>query len=112
MQPTIRFEQVAGLALMLIFLTDIFLTVLYARAGTGLLAPHLEPGNLGAVPGCRRGSGIVLSPPGPIIVVALIVFWATACRSSVAATTVRIRQECGCCSLLIPFSGRPSFRWC
>ncbi len=39
MQSTIRLEQVAGLALMLLFLTDIFLTVLYARAGTGLLAP-------------------------------------------------------------------------
>lgn len=116
MQSTIRFEQVAGLALMLLFLTDIFLTVLYARAGTGLLAPYWNRAIWAlfraAAGVAGRGSGIVLSLAGPVIVVALIVFWATACRSSVAATTVRIRQECGCCSLLIPLSGRPSFRWC
>jgi hypothetical protein len=34
-----RPEQVIGTALMRLFLADIFLTVLYARAGTGLLAP-------------------------------------------------------------------------
>ena len=33
-------EQIAGAALTLLFLADIFLTVLYARAGTGLLAPR------------------------------------------------------------------------
>jgi hypothetical protein len=33
-------EQIGGAGLMLLFLADIFLTVLYARAGTGLLAPH------------------------------------------------------------------------
>ena len=32
-------EQGLGAALVLLFLADIFLTVLYARAGTGLLAP-------------------------------------------------------------------------
>ncbi|MHC2365178.1 hypothetical protein [Rhizobium leguminosarum] len=32
-------EQIAGAGLMVLFLADIFLTVLYARAGTGLLAP-------------------------------------------------------------------------
>jgi hypothetical protein len=31
-------EQISGAALILLFLADIFLTVLYARAGTGLLA--------------------------------------------------------------------------
>ena len=30
-------EQIVGAALMLLFLTDIFLTVLYACANTGLL---------------------------------------------------------------------------
>jgi len=30
------FEQIAGAALTLLFLADIFLSVLYARAGTGL----------------------------------------------------------------------------
>ncbi|MBB3952501.1 hypothetical protein [Aureimonas jatrophae] len=34
------FEQVAGAALILVFLADVFMTVLYARAGTGLLAPY------------------------------------------------------------------------
>ncbi|MFN3435641.1 MAG: ion channel [Sphingomonas sp.] len=33
-------EPGIGAALVLLFLADIFLTVLYARAGTGLLAPH------------------------------------------------------------------------
>ncbi len=32
--------QGVGAALMLLLLADIFLTVLYARAGTGLLAPY------------------------------------------------------------------------
>ena len=31
-------EQIGGTGLTLLFLADIFLTVLYARAGTGLLA--------------------------------------------------------------------------
>lgn len=33
-------EQIVGAAPILLFLGDIFLTVLYARAGTGWLAPH------------------------------------------------------------------------
>ena len=32
------FEQIAGAAIILIFLADIFLTVLYARVGTSLIA--------------------------------------------------------------------------
>ena len=40
-------EQIIGAALTLLFLADIFLTVLYARAGTGLLAPLLEPRRCG-----------------------------------------------------------------
>ena len=35
---------VIGAALILLFLADIFLTVLYARAGTGLRAPHWNRG--------------------------------------------------------------------
>jgi len=53
------FEQVVGAALEVLFLADIFLTVLYARAGTGLLG--------------RRGA--VLSLGGPLIVISLIGFW-------------------------------------
>lgn len=33
-------EQAIGAALVLLFLADIFLTVLYARAGIGLLATY------------------------------------------------------------------------
>jgi hypothetical protein len=73
-------EQIIGAALTLLFLADIFLTLLYARAGTGLLAPHWNRGVwalLGAVArplGKRRGA--VLSFAGPLIVVSLIGFWA------------------------------------
>ena len=73
-------EQVVGAAIVLIFLADIFLTVLYARAGTGLLAPRWnrlvwvllrsfsEP--------FGRYRGAILSFGGPLIVILLIVFWA------------------------------------
>ena len=73
-------EQIIGAALTLLFLADIFLTLLYARAGTGLLAPYWNRGvwaALGAVAklfGERRG--MVLSFAGPLIVVSLIGFWA------------------------------------
>lgn len=33
-------EQLLGVEVMVLFLADIFFTVLYARAGTGLLAPR------------------------------------------------------------------------
>ena len=73
-------QQVLGAGLMLLFLADIFLTVLYARAGTGLLAPRWNrlvwAGLKGssALFGRRRGS--VLSLAGPLIVILLIAFWA------------------------------------
>jgi len=72
-------EQLAGAALMLLFLADIFLTILYARAGTGLLAPWWDRAvwmliqAISRTFGRRRGA--VLSFTGPIIVVSLIVFW-------------------------------------
>lgn len=74
------FQQIVGAGLMLLFLVDIFLTVLYARAGTGLLAPHWNRlvwkslKGLSALFGRRRGS--VLSFAGPLIVILLIAFWA------------------------------------
>lgn len=73
-------EQIAGAALMLLFLADIFLTVLYARAGTGLLALHWNRGmwallhHVSKLCGGRRGA--LLSFAGPLIVVSLIGFWA------------------------------------
>jgi hypothetical protein len=72
-------EQAAGAGLMLLFLADIFLTVLYARAGTGLLAVHWNR----LVWLCMKGlarcfsrrRGTVLSLAGPVIVILLIAFW-------------------------------------
>lgn len=73
-------QQMAGAALMLLFLADVLLTALYARAGTGLLAPYWNRAiwaALRAVAGLSGGRrGAVLSLAGPIIVVLLIVFWA------------------------------------
>ncbi|MBV8685302.1 MAG: hypothetical protein JOZ90_14765 [Alphaproteobacteria bacterium] len=72
-------EQIIGAGLMLLFLADIFLTVLYARAGTGLLAPRWNRlmwallKALSGLFGRRRGS--MLSLAGPLIVILLILFW-------------------------------------
>src|SRR4051794_13418209 len=89
-------EQTVGAALIVLFLGDIFLTVLYARAGTGWLAPRWSRGVwylIGAVtrlfPG-RRGA--VLSFAGPLIVVSLIGLWALGL--TVGAALV-IRPELG-----------------
>ena len=74
------FEQMGGAALMALFLADIFLTVLYARAGTGLLAPHWNRCVWLMVSGVAKMAGryrsAVLSFAGPLIVIALIAFWA------------------------------------
>ncbi|MGK2910494.1 MAG: ion channel [Sphingobium sp.] len=73
-------EQIGGAALMLLFLADIFLTVLYARAGTGLFAPRWNRlvwaalRSVSQLFGSRRGS--MLSFAGPLIVILLIAFWA------------------------------------
>jgi len=73
-------EQIIGTGLLLLFLADIFLTVLYARAGTGLLAPRWNRlvwwvlNAFSKLFGRRRGS--VLSFAGPLIVILLILFWA------------------------------------
>lgn len=73
-------EQAGGAALMVLFLADIFLTVLYARAGTGLLAPRWNRLVWAALHGISglfgRRRGQVLTFAGPLIVVMLIVFWA------------------------------------
>ncbi|MGI4765066.1 MAG: hypothetical protein ACRYGP_08370 [Janthinobacterium lividum] len=73
-------EHMVGTAVMLLFLTDIFLTVLYARAGTGLLAPYWNRAVWGSLRAAAdlfgRHRGAVLSLAGPMIVVLLIGFWA------------------------------------
>jgi hypothetical protein len=73
-------EQLIGAAVMLLFLADLFLTVLYARAGTGLIAPRWTRlmwaiiHCVAKLMGTQRGT--LLSLAGPLIVVSLIGFWA------------------------------------
>jgi hypothetical protein len=100
-------EQVGGAGLMLLFLADIFLTVLYARAGTGLLAPYWDRGiwalfrAMASVSGRHRAT--ILSFAGPAIVVSLIVFWATGLAIGAALI---IQPELG--SAIRPSSGGAS----
>lgn len=101
------FEQIGGAALMLLFLADIFLTVLYARAGTGLLAPRwnrLVWALMRSVSGLLgRHRGTALSFGGPLIVVSLIVFWALGLTLGAALI---IRPELG--TAIRPSSGQAS----
>lgn len=97
-------QQIGGVVLMLLFLADIFLTVLYARAGTGLLAPYWNRAiwalfrAVAMLFGRRRG--LVLSFAGPAIVILLIAFWALGL--TVGAALV-IQPELG--SAIRPSSG-------
>lgn len=71
-------QQAGGAALMLLFLADVFLTILYARAGTGLLAPHWNRSIWALLKAADRAAGrrgVILSYAGPVIVIALIGFW-------------------------------------
>ncbi|MEA2939715.1 MAG: hypothetical protein QOD09_244 [Bradyrhizobium sp.] len=70
-------EPIAGTLLMAVVLADVFLTVLYARAGTGIISDRLARlvwlalRRLGSARGNSRG----LSFCGPFIVVALLLTW-------------------------------------
>jgi len=73
-------EQIAGAVVTIVTLLDIFLTVLYARAGAGLFSPIVSRAiwfgfRLGSLP-FGRDRGRVLSFCGPVILVALIFVWA------------------------------------
>jgi hypothetical protein len=73
-------EPIAGAVLTLVVLLDIFLTVLYARAGTALISPVVSRTiwrvfRLVSRP-FGRNRGRVLSFCGPVILVALIGAWA------------------------------------
>lgn len=101
------FEHIVGTALLLLFLADIFLTVLYARAGTGLLAPLWNRCVWSAIRAIaalsgRRG-GTILTFAGPLIVVLLIAFWAAGLTIAVALI---FRPELG--TAILPSSGEPS----
>jgi hypothetical protein len=73
-------ELLGGAIVMAAALLDVFLTVLYARAGTGVLSPFVTRGAwrlfrvVARAFGFRRG--LVLSLCGPAVVVSLIFFWA------------------------------------
>lgn len=73
-------KQLVGGAIVLIFLADIFLTVLYARAGTGLLAPRWNRSVWTLVKAFSRLFGrhraVILSFGGPLVIILLIAFWA------------------------------------
>ena len=74
------FEQIVGSLLMLLILSDVFLTVLYARADAGILSPRVsrlvwwvfktisKP--------FERSRGSILSFCGPTILVMLVLVWA------------------------------------
>jgi hypothetical protein len=72
-------EQVAGLCLLTLILLDIFVTVLYARAGSGLIAPHVGRRlwrlirRISTV--SNRGREHILSFGGPLLVVAVVAMW-------------------------------------
>jgi hypothetical protein len=73
-------EQLAGAVVMVLTLLDIFLTVLYARAGTELFSPVVSRAiwfvfRLVSRP-FGRNRGRVMSFCGPVILVALIFVWA------------------------------------
>jgi hypothetical protein len=75
-------EQVLGVLLVLLVLADVFLTVLYARAGTGIVGIRLARvtwAAFRAAAGARRPRGEgVLTFCGPAILVMLVTAWALA----------------------------------
>ena len=69
-------EPLAGSIVLLVTLLDVFFTVLYARAGTGLLSPQLARGVwrlFRSLSGGRHGG--ILSYCGPVQLVALVLMW-------------------------------------
>jgi hypothetical protein len=73
-------EQITGVLLMLLILLDVFLTVLYARANSGMISPRVALAmwwvfkTVSQPFGKRRGT--ILSFCGPAILVAFVVVWA------------------------------------
>lgn len=75
-------EQALGVMLMFLVLLDVFLTVLYARAGAGVISHRLAfvvwRFFLGVSKNAGRQRGDVLSFCGPVILVTLLLVWALA----------------------------------
>jgi hypothetical protein len=70
-------EQVFGALLMLAILLDVFLTVLYARVGAGIVSHKLArlTWRLFRLLPARRSRPVVLSFCGPTILVLLVLTW-------------------------------------
>jgi hypothetical protein len=69
-------EPIAGAIVLAITLVDVFLTVLYARAGTGLLAPRLARGVWRVFRMLAgRSRPRILNFCGPVQLVALVAMW-------------------------------------
>ncbi|GAA3761834.1 hypothetical protein [Terriglobus aquaticus] len=75
----VRLQQISGIAIVLLILLDVFLTVLYARMGSGLLSPHLSRlvwlafRGLGRI--FPRNCDRIASFCGPVILVFLVFVW-------------------------------------
>ena len=74
-------EQALGACLVLVVLLDVFLTVLYARIGTGIIGDRLARLTWRLLLGLAklsgpRSSATVLSFCGPVILVLLVLAWA------------------------------------
>lgn len=72
--------QLLGIALILLALVDVFLMVLYARSGVGLITPRLNRTTWRLMrriaPGRSPARDVVLSYGGPIILVLTVAVWA------------------------------------
>lgn len=81
MQLSHWLEPAAGIALIFVALLDLFLTVLYARAGAGFISDQVARTTWALVYGLSkafsRRRAIVLSLSGSMIVVFLIMAWAS-----------------------------------
>src|ERR1700712_41349 len=75
----VRIEQISGILIVLLILLDVFLTVLYARMGTGLLSTRLARTVWRAFrPVARsfpRHCDRIASFCGPVILVSLVLMW-------------------------------------
>jgi hypothetical protein len=75
----VRLQQISGIAIVLLILLDVFLTVLYARMGSGLLSPWLSRLVWSLFRGVARSfprqQGRIASFCGPVILVCLVFVW-------------------------------------
>ena len=76
---TIRLQQISGILIVMLILLDVFLTVLYARMGTGLISPRLAKLVWRAFRAVARSipryGDVIASFCGPVILVLLVFTW-------------------------------------